>query len=169
MNSTGRDRRTGRVERSLETGFRALIRVHGLLDRVMQPYFGRFGLSRSQWGVLRTLHRAETEGMEGLRLMELGQRLLVRPPSVTGLIDRLQRLGYVLRSSSTGDLRGKEVRLTPSGRALVERILQGHGDQIASVRSGLSGSEQIQLRGLLERLAGHLESMVEKESYAEVH
>ncbi len=168
MELMGRDRRTERVERPWEMGFRALIRVNGLLDRVMQPYFGRFGLSRSQWGVLRTLHRTETEGMDGLRLMDLGERLLVRPPSVTGLIDRLQRLGYVARFSSTNDMRGKEVRLTQSGRSLVERILRGHGGQIASVMSGLSSSEQIRLGDLLERLAVHLESIAEKENHAEV-
>ncbi len=157
------DREAERVERPAETAFRALIRVNGLLDRVMQPYFGRFGLSRSQWGVLRSLHRAELRGFAGLRLMDLGDRLLVRPPSVTGLIDRLQRLGYVVRSSSTSDLRGKEVRLTQSGRDLVERILQGHGTHISSVMAGLNIREQLQFRFLLERLATHLESMLEAE------
>ncbi len=165
MNVEGSESRTEQFERPTENGFRALIRVHGLLDRVMQPYFGRFGLSRSQWGALRTLHRAEIEGSPGLRLMELGDRLLVRPASVTGLLDRLQRLEYVIRISSTSDLRGKEVRLTRSGRILVERILQGHGAQIAAVMAGLDTVEQIQLGVLLKRLARHLESMLEEEEH----
>ncbi len=168
MNAENRECRTEQVERPMETGFRALIRVNGLLDRVMQPYFGRFGLSRSQWGVLRTLHRAEIGGFPGLRLMDLCDRLLVRPASVTGLIDRLQRLGYVVRFSSTSDLRSKEARLTQSGRSLVERILQGHGDQIAAVMGGLNTKEQIQLRNLLELLAAHLESMLEEEEHVQV-
>ncbi len=160
---------TEQVERgAIETGFRVLIRVNGLLDRVMQPYFGRFGLSRSQWGVLRTLHRNEAAGFPGLRLTDLGDRLLVRSPSVTGLIDRLQRLGYVVRFSTASDLRGKEVRLTQSGRSLVERILQGHGAQIASVMAGLSIPDQVQLRRLLEQLATHLESMLGEEEHAQV-
>lgn len=36
-------------------GYRALLRVMGLIDRVMQPYFGRFGISRSQWACLLTM------------------------------------------------------------------------------------------------------------------
>jgi len=168
MHAQERDSRTQQVERPTETGFRALIRVNGLLDRIMQPYFGRFGLSRSQWGVLRTLHRAELEGFPGLRLMDLGGRLLVRPASVTGLIDRLQRLRYVVRFSSTSDHRSKEVRLTQSGRSLVERILQGHGAQIAAVMAGLNTTEQSQFRHLLEMLATHLESMLEEEGHAEI-
>jgi DNA-binding MarR family transcriptional regulator len=156
------------VERTGESGFRALIRVSGLLDRIMQPYFGRFGISRSQWGVLRTLHRAEQEGMQGLRLMDLGDRLLVRPPSVTGLLDRLERLGYVVRNSSSADLRCKEVCLTVAGRGLVERILQGHANQIATLMRGLDASEQRQLHFLLERLGAHLESMLDAEDHVEV-
>ncbi len=168
MDAKGRDSEAEQAERPAETGFRALIRIHGLLDRVMQPYFGRFGLSRSQWGVLRTLHRAELDRFAGLRLVDLCDTLLVRPPSVTGLIDRLQRLGYVVRLTSTRDLRGKEVRLTLSGRSLVERILKCHGSQIRSVMAGLDTTQLVQFRFLLERLATHLESMLEEADHAEV-
>jgi MarR family transcriptional regulator, 2-MHQ and catechol-resistance regulon repressor len=146
-------------------GFRALLRVQGLIDRVMQPYFGRFGISRSQWACLRVLYRAEQEGLPGMRRADLGRRLLIRPPSVTGLIERLRRLGYVGSNSSAADLRGKEVRLSQTGRALVERILQGHGNQISAVMGGLDAAGQQQLYLLLQHLAHHLESMAEGENH----
>ena len=99
-----------------ERSFRALIRAMGLLDRVMQPYFTKFGLSGAKWGTLRALHRAQQEGHQGLRMTELSERLLVRPPSVTGVIDRLERSGWVTRDAAPDDLRAKQVRLTPEGR-----------------------------------------------------
>ena len=148
--------------------YRSLLRVTGLLDRVMQPYFGRFGVSRSQWACLRVLHRAEQEGLPGLRPVDLGRRLLVRPPSVTGLIERLQRLGYVESNSSATDLRGKEVHLSEAGRQLVERILRGHGEQIAAVMGGLDETSQRQLHHLLQRLAEHLESMAAEKNHEEI-
>ncbi len=151
----------GNEEKPAEVGFRALIRVSGLLDRVMQPYFGRFGISRSQWGVLRVLQRVEGVGSPGLRLMDLGERLLVRPPSVTGLVDRMERLGYVVRNSYADDLRGREVRLTAAGRDLIARVLGNHAVQIATVMGGLDKQEQKQLIPLLERLSSHLEEMLE--------
>ena len=58
-----------------EEAFRELIRTLGLLERVMQPYFARHGISGSQWGVLRTLHRAEGDGILGLRQTDLSDRL----------------------------------------------------------------------------------------------
>jgi DNA-binding MarR family transcriptional regulator len=148
-------------EMTAEAGFRALIRVSGLLDRVMQPYFGRFGISRSQWGVLRILQRSERDDSSGLRLVDLGERLLVRPPSVTGLVSRLERLGYVVRNSSTDDLRGREVHLTDAGRDLLARVLQSLGAQIAAVMQTLNLREQKQLLALLERLGAHLQDMAE--------
>lgn len=148
-------------------GFRALLRVQGLIDRVMQPYFGRYGISRSQWACLRVLHRGEQEGLTGMRPADLGRRLLIRPPSVTGLIERLRRLNYVCSNSSSTDLRGKEVRLSKAGRELVERILLGHGNQISAVMGGLGAAEQQQLRLLLQRMADHLESLAEGENHEE--
>src|SRR5262249_3520570 len=94
--------------RPTESAFRGLIRTWGLLERVMQSYFAQFGISGSQWGVLRNLHRAEQEGLPGLRLTDLGDRLLIRPPSVTGAIDRLERAGLVVRDGSPTDLRAKQ-------------------------------------------------------------
>src|SRR5947209_11146641 len=127
--------------RPTENAFRELIRTFGLAERVMQPYFARFGISGSQWGLLRNLHRAEQEGEAGLRLTELSNRLLVRPPSVTGVVDRLERAGLVVRQDSTADLRAKQVGLTKAGRQLVERILEVHEDQMNTVLAGLSEAE----------------------------
>src|SRR5262249_35502874 len=99
-----------------EGAVRQLVRTWGLLERVMQSYFAQFGLSGSQWGVLRTLHRAEEAGLPGLRLTDLGDRLLIRPPSVTGAVDRMERAGLVMRDGSPTDLRVKQVALTTKGR-----------------------------------------------------
>jgi len=149
-------------EKAPERGFRALIRLSGLLDRAMQPYFGRYGISRSQWGVLRVLQRVEKGGSNGIRLVDLGQSLLVRPPSISGLVDRMERLGYVVRSASTEDLRSREIRLTQEGRDLIDRILLNHATQIKTVMGGLNAQEQERLIPLLERLISHLEDLMER-------
>lgn len=150
-----------------EKAFRALLHTYGLLKRAMEPYFARFGISGSQWGVLRALHRAEQEGAGGLRLTDLGERLLVRPASVTGAIDRIQRMGLVSRSASSTDLRAKVVRLTPAGRSLIERILKGHKARIEAVLAGLNMAEQEALGQLLQRWDAYLESFVLKDESSE--
>jgi DNA-binding MarR family transcriptional regulator len=144
--------------------FRELIRIFGLFERQMNPYFARFGVSGAQWGVLRQLHRAEQEGLAGLRLTDLSERLLVRPPSVTGVVDRLERVGLVHRDSVSTDLRVKQVRLTSQGRSVVERVLEVHPSQIERVLSGLSSKEQGELGRLLYKLRLHLARLEEDAS-----
>lgn len=126
----------------------------------MQPYFAGFGITGAQWGVLRNVHRAEQEGLPALRLTDLGKRLLIRPPSVTGVVDRLERAGLVSRGDSADDLRAKQVSLTSGGRQLVERILTVHGARIDAVMGALTPAEQVRLQGLLGRLEKHLDGMI---------
>jgi DNA-binding MarR family transcriptional regulator len=143
------------------TAFRAFVRAFGLFRNVMTPYFAQFGLSGSQWGVLRALDRAEAEGHGRLRLTDLGRRLLVRTPSVSGVVDRLQRQGLVTRMRATRDRREKRVVLTRSGRELVRRVLRRHPAQIRSVLGGLDRREVLLLRRLMERIAAHLEPLAD--------
>jgi len=152
------------VARPAESAFRELIRTFGLVERVMQPYFARHGISGSQWGVLRNLHRAEGEGLPGLRLTDLSERLLLRPPSVSGVIDRLERAGLVERGGSPTDLRAKRVALTSRGRDLVEHVLVGHSGQIDAVMAGFDTEEQTELYQLLHQWSQHLESLLQQQA-----
>jgi DNA-binding MarR family transcriptional regulator len=146
--------------RSTDNPIRELVRAFGLLERVMQPYFAQFGISGAQWGVLRCLHRAEDEGMDGLRFTDLSQRLLIRPPSVTGVVDRMERSGLVTRAGEPADLRAKKVVLTVKGRELVARILEQHQDRVTAIMDGLTAREQAELHRLLNKLGRHLQSML---------
>jgi DNA-binding MarR family transcriptional regulator len=150
------------ADRLQERAFRSLVRTIGLVERVMHPYFARLGISGSQWGALRTLQRAEQEGQDGLRITDLSERLLIRPPSVSGVIDRLERSGLVVRDIAPDDLRSKHVRLTSKGRALVEQILAVHAEQLDRVLGGLNGADQSELHRLLDRLAEHLEGLLQQ-------
>jgi MarR family 2-MHQ and catechol resistance regulon transcriptional repressor len=148
----------GRLE-TAEQAHRAFIRAYGLFRNQMEPHFARFGISGSQWGVLRVLQRAEAAGVEGLRLTDIGQRVLVKPPSVTAIVDRMVRMGLLTRAGASDDQRAKIVKLTPAARELMKRVLEQHSKQILTVFGGLSSSEQRVLKGLMEKLAAHLETV----------
>jgi len=145
---------------SAETPFRALVRAFGTGKQVMEPYFVENGVSSAQWGVLRAIIVAESEGVKELRLTDLSTRLLIRPPSVTTVIDRLERAGFVTRSASTTDRRAKTIALTAKGRKMVTKVLASYDDQIAKVMSGLSATEQKQLCAMLAKLQAHLEGLL---------
>jgi DNA-binding MarR family transcriptional regulator len=137
----------------------ALLRTWGLLRQAQDPYFARFGISPSQWGILRVLQRAELKGEIALPLKVVSERMLIRPPSVTGVVDRLERQGLVERSSSAEDMRVRHLSLTQQGRNLMTKVLAGHADRIQSLFAALQPGEQEIMLGLLKRLEAHLETL----------
>jgi DNA-binding MarR family transcriptional regulator len=56
-----------------------------------------------------------------LPLGKMGERLMIRPASVTNIIDRLEADGLVARVPHPTDGRGTLAQITPAGRALVTR------------------------------------------------
>lgn len=164
ISSTGTGTRSCAVALAVDQPFRAIIRVFGMVRRVMEPYFAKFGVSGPQWGVLRALHRAEDEGASSVPMTDLSNRLLIRPPSVTTIVAQLVRMGLIKRHTSSDDGRVKEVSLSLSGRRLVARVLANHQTQINYIMAGLDDRERQELGRLLGRLAEHLEAMVDQPS-----
>ena len=143
-----------------EAVFHSLLRTWGLLRQAQDPYFARFGISASQWGILRVLQRAELKGESELPLKDVSERLLIQPPSVTGVVDRLERLGFVKRSTSKTDLRVRHLSLTTHGRDLMAKVLEGHAERVQSLFAGLQPQEQETMLTLLKRLEAHLGTLV---------
>jgi DNA-binding MarR family transcriptional regulator len=139
---------------------RQLIRVNGLLRRLSEPHFARFGLSPAQWGVLRALSRLEERGESEPRMHELGAALLVHPPSLSATLDRMERAGLVTKRDDENDRRICRVALTRTGRERLEGARDLHNQWIDRVMSGLGRPEQARLADLLTRLGGHMSNLI---------
>jgi DNA-binding MarR family transcriptional regulator len=133
-----------------ELAFRELWRVIGKLKRIAEPRFARFGISPAQWGILRCIQRFEVDGREPPRVTDLSENLLVKPPSVSAVVDRLERMDLVARGPTSDDQ-----------RRLVEQVLAGHADWIRMLMAGLNGTEQTELLRMLKKLGVHLEPLVQ--------
>ena len=59
----------------------------------------------------------------GLSLTQISQGLMLENPTVTGLIDRLEKLGYVKRSDHPNDRRVYLVYLTEKGKRVANKAL----------------------------------------------
>lgn len=143
-----------------ELTYRAFIRAYGFFRNVMEPFFLQFGISGAHWGVLRTLHRARGEGINGLQLNELARRLLIRPPSITSLVDRLERMSLVSRSVAAKDHRAKLVTLTRRGEKLIDRVLEQHPAKVHAVLAGLNSQQQREFYDLIQLFSTHMEGLV---------
>jgi homoprotocatechuate degradation regulator HpaR len=83
-----------------------------------RPILSDHGLTEQQWRVIRAL--AETNGLES---KELAERTLILKPSMTGIIDRLERDGLVLRKKDKSDGRKTCLWLTRKAGRLYEKIM----------------------------------------------
>jgi DNA-binding MarR family transcriptional regulator len=81
-----------------------------------------FGATLPQFDLMAQLYR---EG-DGLRLGELSKRTMVTNGNVTGLVERLEADGMVLRETPDGDRRVTVAKLTPKGEKLFSAMAVAH-------------------------------------------
>ncbi len=93
---------------------------------------------------------------EGLTQSELARRLEIEPPTVTKVLERLERSGLVHRMRDAHDARVSRVFLTPAGRRLQREVETVWADLDATMVAGLDPQEQRTLRDLLGRLRTNL-------------
>jgi DNA-binding MarR family transcriptional regulator len=80
---------------------------------------------------------------------ELGERLIVTRATVTGLLDSLERTGFVRRSPNPADRRSLVVEITPAGLAVVQELRTiVHRNEKAWMSSLLDA----ELQGYIEQL-----------------
>jgi DNA-binding MarR family transcriptional regulator len=89
----------------------------------------------------------------GLPLSELAERLLVSGGNITGIIDRLERDGYVYRARDDHDRRVVRALLTEKGDELYEAFLPRYKEIVTEINKGLSPQERKDLQRLLKKLA----------------
>lgn len=86
---------------------------------------------------------------------ELADAAGVTRATMTGLIDTLERDGFVKREPDPDDRRMMSVRLTPAGERFLGDFLPGHFQAIASLMSPLTETERKTLVHLLSKVQQH--------------
>ena len=95
-----------------------ILRTGDWIENRLGRLFREYGLTSSQYNVLRIL-RGEGAALPSL---EIAARMIQVVPAITGLIDRLEKLGFVCRRRSTEDRRVVYVELTAKAKRLLKQI-----------------------------------------------
>jgi DNA-binding MarR family transcriptional regulator len=94
----------------------SLRRIFKALQNYSHEVSHRYGITGPQLWVLKTVFK---DG--GLPLGELSQKMYLHPSTITGVVNRLEKKGYVSRDRDQEDRRVVMVQLTPKGKRLVKR------------------------------------------------
>lgn len=110
-----------------------------------------FGLSTTQYNVLRILRGAEASCCEhGLACREIGERMVTRDPDITRLLDRMEKAGLIKRERDTEDRRVIKTAITEEGLRVLKE-LDGPVVEMHKKLLGHMGEEKLKtLSGLLE-------------------
>ncbi|WP_107485899.1 MarR family winged helix-turn-helix transcriptional regulator, partial [Streptomyces sp. 13-12-16] len=145
------------VHPGLDTGPMEVIgrinRCAALLQQAEDAPLRRAGLTRPEFDLLGALRRTGHE----LTPSELARETFSSGAAVTKRLKQLTERGLVERRGDTRDRRVAHVRLTDSGRDLVDGVLPSQLAYETAVLSGLDGPELGELAALLGELLGQLE------------
>ncbi|AZS43071.1 MarR family winged helix-turn-helix transcriptional regulator [Microbacterium oleivorans] len=127
-------------------------RAAAVVDARLAATFASHGIDAGTFDVLATLAR---QG-EPFRITpaELAADAMITSSAVAQRLNRLDRLGLVVREPNPDDGRGKFVRLTDAGRELLDAVLPDHLVTEREILAPLSVEERDTLAGLLSKLAG---------------
>ena len=122
-----------------------LMRTAAIVDHATDEALRPYGVTTTQFNVLRILRGAGPNGLCG---REIGERMITRVPDVPRLLDRLEKAEYISRERDSSDRRHVTARITAKGEALLDEM----ADVSPSVVERFKQLPEDQLRSLIEAL-----------------
>lgn len=90
-----------------------------LTRQLMEAEMKGFGISSTQYNVVRILRGAQPHG---LKCSEIGDRMVTHDPDITRLLDRLEKRGLIARTREERDRRVIRTKITEAGLELLARM-----------------------------------------------
>ncbi len=138
--------------------FIRVIHFQHAVPSLFDQYFSRMGLSKARFMVLIQLFLRG--GEEGLGISEINRFYGVSAATMTGVVDTLEREGYVKRSHSAKDRRRVILRLTKHGELFMRRFIPVHALNLKNMMRSFSREDLTNLMNLNARLVESIESFL---------
>ena len=96
-----------------------LLQAREALMGIFRPILKDYSLTEQQWRILRTLDEAPRNELEAGQIAKLS---CILSPSLTGVLERMERDGLIGRERPPADQRKWIVGLTTKSRAMIAQI-----------------------------------------------
>jgi MarR family 2-MHQ and catechol resistance regulon transcriptional repressor len=124
-----------------------LMRSQRALALLAEESIAKVGLCRTDFAALEALlHKGP------LTISEIQDKVLLASGSMTAAVDRLEKLGLVVRKTSPRDRRARVLELTAEGRRLAASCFEKHAKDLEALMSALSEKEKEQAYRSLKKL-----------------
>ncbi len=148
--------------------FLHLLRAGDEVSLHTEQNFAHHGISQGRFGVMIQLLApvGNATGPAGLTPAELAERTGVTRATISGLVDTLERDGFVNRAADAHDRRMQRVCLTPKARDFMEKLLPEHFQRMAALMAPLDEDERRTLVRLLTKILLHASALNAPEQVA---
>ena len=125
----------------------SLIQAREALMTQFRPILNNAGITDQQWRIIRLLAENGT-----LDFQDLANQACILRPSLTGILTRLEKVGYVVRLKPSNDQRRVYLKLTGEGEKLHRTTCDQVDARYDVIESVLSKDKLKQLQSLLGEL-----------------
>jgi len=120
-----------------------------VFKRSVSATFRKYKLSFPQYNVLRVLD-ASKGGQS--RITNVSRIMLVPGANMTGIAKRLEKSGFLTRTSDPSDERVTLLNITPKGKAMHAKIEKERDQHMSTMLKGFSDKEKGELLDKVKRL-----------------
>ncbi len=126
------------------------------LRKSLDAKLAQEGITFRQWVVLAmvALHGEQQQG-------QLAERMGIEPPTLAGILERMERDGLLERYPCCDDRRRKWIRTTEKAEELWERSVECAREVRTQASQGISEEELAQFKSLCSKIRGNLHSTVD--------
>ncbi len=146
------------IKLQVDSILEAIVYLYTESRRITKEVARRADLTGPQLTVLKVL-----EGVGDLSLSELSERIRAQNSTVTGIIDRMEREGLVVRARSTEDRRVVHIQLTEKGARIAREIAVEPMEVFRSALESLSAGEMRDLLKILTKIAQRVQGIVKRD------
>jgi len=129
--------------------------IHRCMRRFFESQMKRYDITPPQFEVLLTLWNED-----GIVLSELGRRLSRDGPTITGIIDRMEKKKLVTRKRSMRDRRVIQVYLTPYAWEIKENLMKTQMDAGQDITNNFTEQDIKVLDEMLQRILSNIEEKI---------
>lgn len=141
------------MERTVAETMDNIRRVFQVINEQSKKVEKETGLTGPQIWAVKTISEKGS-----IRISELGKAMYLHPATVVGIVDRLEKRGFVVRERSSDDRRVVDVRLSSEGQALVSNSPEVASNKIIHGLESLPMDDLAMIHRGLERLVAILDA-----------
>ena len=137
---------------------RELKKVQIMIEQNINKILGKYDLTNSQATILGYIYKTEKAGIE-IQQKDIEEYFYLKNPTVTGILDRLEKKSFVVRKVSDKDRIKRIVTLTASSRKIHDEVSNCINSFMQKVYQGVTKEEKENFINMINKVSYNLENI----------